>query len=1245
MNGLSSNTDRHTRQQSSLDALSRTIEGLEARIESLVARQGATPRAGYTVERGHQPEASDVSEIVRRQKLLDQERTNLRSRLQRAPADAGNGGGSPAHSEQTLRDIAEALVGLRAEIKRDIGEGLAGELSALRYEVAALKGAEHGQALPPELRADLIRLADCIERLGERTGAVDLHDEFDALRATIEGATADASIRALERHRAEFEEHLAELDPPALKAGIAGLADRIEALGEALSDAPGSRHSFELEQRLTDLAAAVETLAHSNGRDGVSFEETFVELGDRLDEISRAVVAVGARIDRSADEQALARLESRVAGIARQMDDLTERDPAGELTPLVEALAIRIDDLANAESVNRLGDQLDQLSTLIASGPAQGDLSELAEHLIGISVRIDALEQGAVNTVLAEKLDGLAARIDDIAAAGHGQAIDPHVFDRLEALVERAETTIVPHALAGMEVLEERLADIARRLDETQNSAPGNDAALRSLETQIANLSELMSRPGAQGPDGGAALMEPRLAAIEEHLATNDEYVIEAARQAAEAVIEAYGRGTVGGSPTSSRDLAVISELAEDLRALEELNRESDQRTARAFDAVHDTLVKIAEHLENLDPARPSENVVAVEPDHLEMAAPVFGQQGTERGERQVMTPAAAAAEAAIFAAHDDEAGSERPGFFAGLRRMRSTRDEPVAEEEKASRRDVDDAPSIDPSETFDPIAANEPLEPGSGAPDISRIIQKVRAAQAGDMNDVRSEAEKADFIAAARRAAQAAAAEVETIGGEARNRKGSGLAEILKRRRKPILMAVGAVLLAVMSWPLVSALLAGTPAHDVASRPAEPSLTKKAEAIPPASAETTETPDLPTVAVVPQQVPTEKAAAETAAPGIDPASTAATEPVETKAADEAPSKQADTTGPAKPAPVDVAAAPSAKETAALPVTQPDKVGEPEAPAIAAAPSSPVAADAGAQETEVAALPAVPDAVGPQTLRAAAEKGEPAALFEIGSRFTEGRGVDVDLAAAAKWYRAAAERGLAPAEYRLANLYEKGSGVDRDLDAAKDWYRKAAEAGNASAMHNLAVLNAMGTDGKANYEAAADWFRKAAGHGVHDSQFNLGILYAQGNGVPRDLAKSYQWFAIAAKAGDKDAAEKRDEVAKALDKATLDGARAAAEAWKAEPLDPAANTVDVPTEWSGADTRTAAVDMTKAVRNIQAILNNNGFDAGQPDGIMGDRTRAAIRAFQESVGQDPTGQVTDALIKELLDRNGARAKT
>ncbi|MBW8318622.1 MAG: peptidoglycan-binding protein, partial [Rhizobium sp.] len=157
--------------------------------------------------------------------------------------------------------------------------------------------------------------------------------------------------------------------------------------------------------------------------------------------------------------------------------------------------------------------------------------------------------------------------------------------------------------------------------------------------------------------------------------------------------------------------------------------------------------------------------------------------------------------------------------------------------------------------------------------------------------------------------------------------------------------------------------------------------------------------------------------------------------------------------------------------------------------------------------------------------------------------------------------------------------------------------------------------------------------------GVSDSQFNLAILYARGNGVPQDLEASYKWFALVAKEGDKDAAQKRDEVANSMKPEQLEKARAVVDLWKAKPLDVNANSANVPDEWVGKGLKTASVDMKKAIRNIQAILGKNGFDAGTPDGVMGAKTVSAIKAFQTSIGQEPTGQVSDKLVNELLARN------
>jgi localization factor PodJL len=163
---------------------------------------------------------------------------------------------------------------------------------------------------------------------------------------------------------------------------------------------------------------------------------------------------------------------------------------------------------------------------------------------------------------------------------------------------------------------------------------------------------------------------------------------------------------------------------------------------------------------------------------------------------------------------------------------------------------------------------------------------------------------------------------------------------------------------------------------------------------------------------------------------------------------------------------------------------------------------------------------------------------------------------------------------------------------------------------------------------------------KAADLGMRDSQFNLAILYARGSGVKQDIEESYKWFSIAARDGDADAGQKRDEVANAMRPEQLESARAKVDAWKAAPPKDDANSVTLPDEWTAqGGVKTSSVDMEKAIRNIQAILNNNGYDAGVPDGKLGKNTVTAIKNFQTSIGHTADGRITDELVTALLARN------
>jgi TPR repeat protein len=83
-------------------------------------------------------------------------------------------------------------------------------------------------------------------------------------------------------------------------------------------------------------------------------------------------------------------------------------------------------------------------------------------------------------------------------------------------------------------------------------------------------------------------------------------------------------------------------------------------------------------------------------------------------------------------------------------------------------------------------------------------------------------------------------------------------------------------------------------------------------------------------------------------------------------------------------------------------------------------------------------------------LRPLAEGGDMWARSNLAHLYESGRGVEPDIAGAARWYRKAAEQGCATAQNYLGTLYEDGLAVEQDYEAAARWYRLAAEQEDAS---------------------------------------------------------------------------------------------------------------------------------------------------------------------------------------------------
>jgi localization factor PodJL len=275
-----------------------------------------------------------------------------------------------------------------------------------------------------------------------------------------------------------------------------------------------------------------------------------------------------------------------------------------------------------------------------------------------------------------------------------------------------------------------------------------------------------------------------------------------------------------------------------------------------------------------------------------------------------------------------------------------------------------------------------------------------------------------------------------------------------------------------------------------------------------------------------------------------------------------------------------------------------------------------------------------PEALGPEALRQAAANGDARAQFEIAAIYTEGRAVTEDLAQAAIWYERAAAQGFAPAQYRLGNLYENGRGVAKDLEQARLWYQRAAEAGNRMSMHNLAALYAGGELGKQQFDSAAEWFEQAAARGMKDSQFNLGMLYARGLGVKQDMQTSFKWFSLAAAKGDKDAAMARDDIARSLSADDASRLNDEIAAWRAQSIDIAANYAPIGT-WNKSFDPGETITQKEVVLNVQAALNQLGFDVGKPDGLAGQKTSEAIRAFERATGMSEVGAINPRLLAVL----------
>ncbi|TNC16216.1 hypothetical protein FF100_02890 [Methylobacterium terricola] len=878
-----------------------------------------------------------------------------------------------------------------------------------------------------------------------------------------------------------------------LSPAIAGLQAETSRLRESIGTLATSGDLVTLEQAVrtladevqrardpADLVAVAGPIDLMRVQVGRLAEDVAANVHARVaQDVERLAQQVGGALgsDRAglADRDAVAKLSSEIDEIRGQIAVLAE--PAR-----VQNLARSVDELT--ETVARLGNGMFDSPALMSElrplleeirqgvrAPA-ADAPALAQGIADLDRKLDDLraerrEQPAAAGDILGRIDALSAKVDQVAAV----STVGDVMERLEQIGVALRQPALPSSdLASIHGMLRNLAD---KLDRVGQGAGGE--TLDGLERQVLALA---SRIDTRGSDPALAGLERTMGDLLAQVALlRDEAPIQAAAErAARSVADSIGAERKGAAASEGLD-GVQAALA-DMRAQQAA---ADKRLQATMEGVHSALEQLVARLTHLDARSEAAAAVPV------LAAPAPRAARTLRDNLRETTAAAA----------------ERP-----------------------ARRP--EAPRPDAMRPAAPSPADEMLEPGAVRPRpmqgeavLSSAPPPAPEMPAGDI--------KASFIAAARRAAQAAAAEAAGAGPaapaaersvESRGSLVERLRATIERRRRPLLLGLAAIVLALGTLQALHGSGARTSAPTVsqATAPADPATTQAVAAL-----------------------PAQKSVPPVVAPaGLAPEAKAAARP-------EAARSEAAKPEAAKPEP--------AKPEAAV-ERAPDAVKDMVKPSLAGKPVAPRVTDMASLSTELAGIPS-----GASSLRQAALEGDGAAVYELASRTVDGRGLPRDAALAAKLFDRLAGAGYAPAQYRLGSQYEKGLGLVRDQDKARLWYGRAAMQGHVRAMHNLAVMLAESgaAGGKPDYASAANWFRKAAEYGVRDSQYNLAVLLARGLGINQDLGQAYGWFAAAAAQGDDDAGRKRDEVAGKLAPKDLAAARAAAEAWKPRISDPAVN--------------------------------------------------------------------------------------
>ena len=976
----------------------------------------------------------------------------------------------------------------------------------------------------PEARKLQTRLDELASRIDEWRGRP--QDDIAAIRNELANLAGSIERLSPQRLVGMVEDAMSGVADKAFRAYRDGLPDRLmeplervhEDVRAVLREVVSTRGSDRLTQEVGNIARRLDLLS-SQGPDPA-----------RLDDIARETEAIKALVAQALRAQPLEGLARQIEALGKQLEkfqrgakggddrsvldairDVSDRveriDPAVTLAAIESKLAAIGNVEAKLAAIGSMEDKLTEIARgmkkLAKDAQPLPQLDTIAERL----ERIDRVLDNSRETPLAG-LDTLADRLDKIGSsldrvASH-KPQDNHdaLIGMIQRLSERMEKVqSAPQPVVGQQ---DMLVGMIERLSEQMEQAQTAPAPASDHQDALVNILERLSErmDTVQNTTGDSAAFD----------ALQDEIARLAKRME-----------QVGSAPAG---LDNIERNVSDLfHQFDQARRDMREMAEMAATKAAQEVVRHATKDENSDTLA-AEGLLLIKRDLNEFKT---NQSEAERRTRGTLEALHSTLETLVSRLGEVETRERAAPAQLPRTETPMTAQRPAPAPQQSARPapafEAATRPAAQPA-MIDDSMADLPLEPG------------MRPGQT-DNEGALSTDPRSNFIAAARRAAQAAADRSQAAldddkpvgkpGKPARGIKatvgkdaGAGATSFIVRARRPILLGLAAVVFSLGALKVVSnrnaAGIDSLPAKT--DRPGVTSPNGPGEAEGP---QTTGSIAKPPQGAESQNIPNNGIAI----PSIGPASVGT---------------NFDTMGKRGQ---------RLSDTSAISQTDPLTVGS-------------IGADGSVRPIETGRA-AITELMGmtalkPQDrLREAALEGSVAALFEIGSRYADGKGMPRDPKLAARWFEQAAAQGHGPSQYRLASLYREGKGVPKDSTLAFQWFDRAAAQGHVLAMHNAAVLLAEGVHGAPDYAGAALWFKRSAEYGIKDSQFNVAILFARGLGVNQDLGESYRWFAIAALQGDQDATKKRDDIAARLTKDQLAKEMERVKAFKPNKANPAAN--------------------------------------------------------------------------------------